>query len=175
MADLANAVVNQDHLLLIGRIAMQDTLSVMVETTLWCACSRDSREERTIAKHPYFLAVFYLAVFTFAVKIQLFVFLSENAPQSLVLTFSFIRRRGVRAPASVFMLSITVVLFSISTVLWALVVTQLFQGFRVMLLHNDASDLERGVDERYQLLGQKSVFMEGLFLLTVSALNSLVN
>lgn len=133
MADLANAVENQDHLLLIGRIAMQDTLSVMVETTLW---------------------IFYLAVFSFAIKIQL--------------------RRGIRATASVFMLVVTVALFSISTVLWALVVTQLFQGFRVMLLHNDAGDLGQGVDERYKLLGQKSVFMEGLFLLTMIIADSVV-
>jgi hypothetical protein len=72
------------------------------------------------------------------------------------------------------MLSVTVLLFAISTSLWALDVTQLMQGFKVMLFQNDANNLSQGVNRRYELLDQKSVYMEGFFMLTMIIGDSVV-
>jgi hypothetical protein len=129
-SDVAN---NQAQLLIIGRILMQDTISIMVETIIWG---------------------FYFLLFLYAMKIQL--------------------SKGVRSRTSIMMLCVTLVLFAISTGLWSLDVVQLIQGYKVMLYQNNANDLSQGVDKRYELLAEKSAFMEGFFLLTVSFMTMII-
>jgi hypothetical protein len=82
--------------------------------------------------------------------------------------------KGVRSRTSIMMLCVTLVLFAISTGLWSLDVVQLIQGYKVMLYQNNANDLSQGVDKRYELLAEKSPFMEGFFLLTMIIGDSVV-
>jgi hypothetical protein len=72
------------------------------------------------------------------------------------------------------MLGVTVLLFAISTALLSLDVTGLMQGYKVMLYENDVTALAGGVEKRYELLGARSAFVEGFFLLTMLLGDSVV-